>query len=324
MNSKHPLKERLKHLALTNGFSAFGVSSATSLDRPHPDRFRQWLELGCHAGMEYLTRNIEKRFDASLLMEGARSVIILAKPYGNASLAKENRSGIAMYAWGEDYHRHMRSSAHPLSDLLHSHDPRSQSRFFTDSAPLSERGYAVMAGVGSIGKNGTLITQDYGSMVWLAAIVTSIQLDPDTPATHDVCGSCTGCIQACPTAAIVAPGLVDARQCIAYHNNSSKNPIPDEIVKNLNGFIFGCDICQRVCPHNNQSGGAAESSLILPKFPENWPDHPSAWHDKDENWFRETFSGSAIEPAGFSRLHLQARLACQSDEESSAQPTVGN
>jgi epoxyqueuosine reductase len=320
MSSSLALKKVLIKTAKTQGFDGLGIAPATPVPKIHAQHFGQWLADGWHAEMEYMTRNIEKRFDASLLMPGAQSVIILAKAYGNAPIASHNKSGISLYAWGEDYHLHLCKSGQPLMDLLKAHDPGAGIRFFADTAPLSERSYAVMAGVGSIGKNGTLITESHGSMVWLSAIVTTIALPPDTPATEDCCGSCSLCIRACPTGAIGTSGRINANRCIAYHTNSSKKPIPDEIIGKLNGQIFGCDICQQVCPWNDSPNSNFINEFQLAGFPAHWPKTPNDWIDKDEQWFRETFAGSTLTGSSFSRMSYQSRLVCQSIDCSSAQP----
>jgi epoxyqueuosine reductase len=322
MHSNVHLKETLKSAAESNGFSSFGVAPAHPLPSHIRQRFHQWIADGGHAEMDYLTRNIEKRFNASLLVPGAQSVIILAKVYGNGAMALNNTSGIALYAWGNDYHQHMRQSGQPLIELLKAHNPEADHRFFTDTAPLSERSYAVMAGLGSIGKNGTLVTGNHGSMVWLSALVTTIKLPFDVPADSDVCGSCEKCILACPTGAIVTPGLIDANRCIAYHTNSSQKPIPEYMIDKLNGQIFGCDICQQVCPWNGAKKVSGTNNP-LNSYPDQWPKQPRDWLSQNEQWFGERFSGSALERTGFIRIHHQSNLVCHSKDSSSAQPDDG-
>ncbi len=323
MDSIQLLKEKLRIVALEQGFSHFGITPATPM-YGQEEIYRQWVSEGYNAGMKYLERNVSKRFNPGELVEGARSVIIMAIPYGDAKCAASNKTGIALFAWGEDYHTRLRKLGRPLMDLLATHSPGAISRFFTDSAPLSERSLAVLAGLGWIGKNSTVITPESGSMVWLCAILTTLELPPRKPFKGEQCGSCTLCIDACPTKAIVKPGILNTSLCIAYHTNTSRDPIPEKIAENLNGMIFGCDICQLVCPWNNPkktSNGNMENKCT---YPSHWPSSPADWLDKDEQWFADTFSGSSIEKNGFVRMLYQARVACYGISEVPPQDLAGN
>jgi len=288
-----------------SGFAGFGITGAEGLPEEEI-RFRDWLAAGNHGSMSYLERNIDKRFYPSLLVPGAQSVIMLAMPYGHSELSESNDSGIALYAWGEDYHTRLRRKGIPLISMLNTYAPEGIHRFFTDTAPLSERSLAVRAGLGWIGKNGTLITKDDGSMVWLSAIVTTIQLPRNASMAVGSCGSCNLCFTACPTGAIAGDGLVDANRCIAYHTNSSREPVPQEIIPKLLGFLFGCDICQEACPHNKIPVGNRKATLA--SYPADWPATPDCWHNKTEDWFKETFGKSALAETGFDRMQYQAGL----------------
>jgi epoxyqueuosine reductase len=302
------LKEKIRELAFGAGFSHCGFSSVEPMAEAEV-RFRQWLEEGHHAAMKYLERDPERRFHPAMAFPGAQSVIMFAFPYGDAETARENRSGIAMYAWGEDYHRKLPALLAPVLETLRVSDPGSTSKAFTDSGFLPERSLAVKSGLGWIGKNGTLITPESGSMVLLACIITTIGLDPDPPFNENHCGTCTLCMEACPTKAIETPGLLNAHRCIAYHTNSSKEPvIPVEVTEKMEGQIYGCDICQMVCPWNrSQDQPVARSST----FPGHWPGQPEAWQGKDESWFNETFRGSAIGETGFSRMMRNVEAVIQ-------------
>lgn len=314
---------RLKETACQLGFTHCGITGAG----PMPDeelRFRGWLERNWHAGAGYLERNIEERFNPSLLLEGATSVISMAFPYGDARLAGGNRSGISVYAWGEDYHHRLPRLAAPLLEMLTGYDPSSGHRFFVDSSSLSERSVAVRAGLGWIGKNGTLITRERGSMHYLAEIITTIQLPADQPFKDNLCGGCTLCMEGCPTGAIVSPGLIDSSRCIAWHTNSSKKPIPEGIAARLGGRIFGCDICQQVCPWNDPARHTLPAEKQLLPYPSHWPSEPCEWQGMNEQWFREHFSGSAPGHKGFKKLSENVSVACHFSPGNSAQPKDGN
>ncbi|MFO7723477.1 MAG: tRNA epoxyqueuosine(34) reductase QueG [Bacteroidales bacterium] len=304
------LKERIKEASGLAGFCCCGIAAAEQMTDAE-ERFRLWLAEGNHAAMKYLERDPTRRFNPAMAVPGARSVIMLALPYGDAESATANTSGIAMYAWGEDYHHRLPVMGEPIMEILKDADSGGKSKFFTDSGFMPERSLAVKAGLGWIGKNGTLITPSHGSMVYLAAIVTTMALLPDQPFTANHCGECTLCMEACPTNAIMSPGLVNARNCIAYHTNSSNEPtIPEAITSRMNGQIYGCDICQAVCPWNNRSRLTNRREY---RYPEHWPKHPTAWADKDEKWFQETFGGSALEDTGFKRMMRNVDAVLQRD-----------
>jgi epoxyqueuosine reductase len=306
------LKGRIKELALRAGFSHCGITAAEPMAGAEK-RFRAWLAAGNQAAMRYLERDPARRFNPSLAFPGAKSVIMLALPYGDAETAEENHSGIAMYAWGEDYHRRLPDLGAPILQMLREDDPSGTSKFFTDSGFLPERSLAVKAGLGWIGKNGTLITPSQGSMVYLSAIVTTVELEPDQPFAGNHCGDCTLCLEACPTKAIETPGLVNARLCIAYHTNSSKEPvIPREISHRMTGQIYGCDICQMVCPWNSRSNLETQRAYLFPRL---WPLSPEDWTGKGEAWFEETFRGSALEDTGFIRMKRNVDAALQRGSE---------
>ncbi len=316
------LTERLKSLARSLGFSHCGITTADPLMEYEP-LFRNWVDKGWHAGMGYLEQRISDRFHPASVLQDARSVIVLAYPFGDAAAASNNTTGIALYGWGEDYHFRLRRIAEPLMDLLSEFDPESTNRFFTDSATLPERSLAVRAGLGWTGKNGTLITPERGSMCYLAEIVTTIQLPVDKPFEGNHCGQCKLCLQACPTGALGNPPLVDARRCISWHTNSSKKPIPPDIAEKLGGRIFGCDICQQVCPWNEKEQFMMDSGLN-PEYPDEWPRTPAEWLSLDEVGFRNRFAHSAPEHKGFAKLRGNILSAYSPSGDPSAQLNESN
>jgi epoxyqueuosine reductase len=303
----HTPATRIKALASEQGFLRCGFTTTGALDRER-ERFERWLSCGYHGDLTYLERNSDKRFNPSLLLEGAMTAIVLAYPYGNGPKALLNRSGIGLYGWGEDYHTLLPRQAAPVMALLETLDPMSHSRFYTDTAPLAERSLAVRAGLGWRGTNGTLIIPGMGSMVYLSVILTTIPLTTDTPYAGNGCCPCTLCRDGCPTGAIVSPGMLDVRRCLSYHTNSSREPIPDTVAEALSGQIFGCDICQEVCPLNHPPNLAAGTQPGAP-FPRGYPTTPGGWETMDEETFKAVFAGSAPGQTGYSRMRYQAGIA---------------
>lgn len=278
MTSKE-IKDKAREL----GFDACGIARADLL-HAHQPYFDQWLASGFHGSMAYMERNRDKRLDPRVLLPDARSVIVLAKNYFPSSACQTEFTGchakadgvtgglpgqqggapkdhagtahdisISKYAYGIDYHDVIKEKLHALMQHIGAGDPAIRSRGFTDSAPLLERAWAVQAGLGWTGKNACLIIPKRGSFFFLAEVVTTLALPHDEPFSKSHCGNCTRCLEACPTNAIVGPGQIDARRCISYHTIENKGPVPQEIRKKNPGWVFGCDICQDVCPHNRFS-----------------------------------------------------------------------
>ncbi len=322
MEESRSLESTLKTEAIGIGFSHCGITSANPL-HDEQIRYEGYLAKSFHARMDYLERSVQKRFHPSLFLEGAKSVICLAFPYGDAETAKSNKTGIALYAWGEDYHSMLEKRAGPLIGLLKKSDPKAAIRFCVDHAPLAERSLAVRAGLGWIGKNGLLITPERGSMVYLAEIITSIPLREDNPYAEDHCGECSLCIHACPVSAISGNKLVNSRKCIAFHTNTSKEPIPVDIAMNLGGRIFGCDICQQVCPWNSRDAFTGNRKGDEPVFPVQWPKGLREWAGKDEAWFKQNLTGSALEHTGYKKIRANVLTALHFSGAGSPQENEG-
>ncbi|MFH1261881.1 MAG: tRNA epoxyqueuosine(34) reductase QueG [Pseudomonadota bacterium] len=246
-----PLKERLKEYAASIGFDRIGITSASPPD--DYERYRAWIANG-HAGeMWYLTEpgRIRKRGDLSLLIPGARSVIVGAISYKPVVDRHLSDAKFARYAWGEDYHKVFRGRLRRLERwLVENLHCSFESKVCVDTAPVLERSLAKRAGVGWIGKNCCLIDRELGSYILLGELITTIELPPDEPAI-DRCGGCTKCLAACPTGALLSPYELDSRKCISYWTIESRaDMIPEEIARHLDGWVAGCDICQEVCPWN--------------------------------------------------------------------------
>ncbi len=230
------------------GFSRIGIARAGP--PPRFDRFRDWIGAGRHAGMTYLEKTAEVRASPGNLLPGARSVVCLAASHRSAPLRAADGSSIARYAVGPDYHGTLRKSAIRVAKSVRRRlgGPFGW-RVCVDSTPLAERSFAAAAGVGWIGKNGCLIDPELGSWMLLAEIVTDLDLPPDDPVAEQ-CGSCVLCLESCPTGAFLAPALLDANRCLAYWTIEHRGPIPDEVKSQIGENVFGCDVCQEVCPWN--------------------------------------------------------------------------
>jgi epoxyqueuosine reductase len=251
------LSSVVKNLAAECGFELAGV--ATALPASDATVFLDWVDRGMAGEMGYLTDyRADRRSDPRSLLPSAQSIISVAKSY-NAGRNEPN-SEISRYAWGEDYHDVLKRALIQLVDRLREEFGAFEYKCCVDTAPLLERSYARLAGLGWIGKNTCLINQQYGSYVFLGEILTSLELEPDLPAPYR-CGTCTRCIDACPTDAIVPGGhltLVDSRRCISYLTIELRGPVPEELRAGTGQHVFGCDICQEVCPWNRKAVIARE------------------------------------------------------------------
>ena len=246
------LAARLKRKAVELGFCKVGIIPAEAL-APEGERLLEWLSAGRHGEMLWMEREPEKRSDPGLIFPGARSVVALAMNYftphehaGNPEAGK-----ISRYAWGDDYHDVLRNRLNALLAWVLAEVPGANGKASVDTAPIMEKAWAARAGLGWIGKHSNLITKDQGSWVFLGELILDIELDYDRPEPEEHCGTCTACLDACPTGAIVGPYIVDSRRCISYATIELRDErLPPEIAANLNGWLYGCDICQDVCPWN--------------------------------------------------------------------------
>ena len=246
------LSEQIKAKAVELGFHKVGIVPATPLSR-ESERLRTWLEKGYQAEMSWMEREPEKRADPRLVFPEARSVIALALNYYTPHEHENDsaRGKISRYAWGDDYHDVVREKLNSLLEWIKTEVPGTDGKACVDTAPIMDKAWAVRAGIGWIGKSSNLITMDYGSWVFLGEILLNIELEYDTDIVTDHCGSCTACLDACPTKAIVEPYVVDAQKCLSYVTIELRDlEIPAEIAANMHGWLYGCDICQDVCPWN--------------------------------------------------------------------------
>lgn len=293
--------KQIKELAYATGFDLCGVIPAGPLVEPK-ERFCRWLSEGRHAGLGYLERNIEKRFDASLLMPGAQSVVVCAVNYRSrySGLTPQNGgSGIASYALNRDYHLTLKEMLHTLLERLREAYPHLdlRGRAFTDSAPLAEKSLAVEAGLGWIGRHSLLVTPRFGSYVHLGELLLTAPCDQyDTPFGAPRCGDCRACVEACPVGALGEERLVDARRCIACRTIELQPSAEAE----LHGWVFGCEACQAACPHNRHTPPATHPHFQPLVHPEELqPELLSAMSDEA---FRERFGTTPLMRAGKANL----------------------
>jgi len=253
--SQIDLTERLKAEARRLGFDDVGIAPAVN-PPGYPD-FLRWLAAGHQAGMGYMERHAAQRSHPRSIFEGVRSVVVVSVVYGRddgrATPAGVTQGKIAQYARGADYHGVLRRKLEALLGWLRTESPGASGRGVVDTAPLLERDFARLAGLGWIGKNTMLISRRLGSFTFLGALLVDIELTYDTPHEANHCGSCTRCLDACPTEAFVGPYQLDSRRCISYWTIEHRGMMPDEPASQLDGWVFGCDICQEVCPWNRKA-----------------------------------------------------------------------
>lgn len=298
--SEITFKERVKDKATELGFEATGFANAERLLEEEP-RLKSWLNSGFQAGMGYMENHFDMRLDPTLLVENAKTVITLLYSYNIGGQQAEGAPRVARYAWFRDYHKELKQRMKVLMDFIAAEVGHPvDGRYFTDSAPVLERAWAQRSGLGWVGKNSLLIHPKLGSFTLIAELIIDLQLETDQPFGPSLCGACSRCIDSCPTAAIVAPGVVDANCCISYHTIEHKGDFTPEQQAMVKGHAFGCDICQDVCPWNKQPIRAVGNKAVLNEalLSLSGPD----WEDVDLERFEKIFFGSAVKRAGYSGI----------------------
>ncbi len=299
-NTMHPdYKEKISTELKDNGFVAVGFSNAELVDQDFVAKYNSWLTAGMHAEMSWLERNSEKRFDPTLLHPGTKTIITALYPWTEVEF-DSGELKIAAYAHGFDYHQFLREKAKPALDFLSRVNPNHKPRFFTDSAPIPDRYWAQKAGLGFIGKNGNLIHPELGSRFFIAHIFTAISPEKEAKPLIQACGSCTKCIDACPTEAIIENGMIDSNRCISYWNIEAKTEIPTEIADKNPGWIFGCDICQMVCPYNKISLTKYNNDEMKGRWKA--PENTAKWRSMSENAFELQFGFTPLARAGLHKI----------------------
>ncbi|MXZ18521.1 MAG: tRNA epoxyqueuosine(34) reductase QueG [Rhodothermaceae bacterium] len=309
-NQQSKLAKQLKLEAARLGFDACGIAQARQLD-DEAKRLEVWLANGQHASMAYMTRNFEKRVDPRKLVPGAKRVVTVLYSYWQGGAHAEGAGKISRYAWGDDYHQVMKERLYELYSWLEGEVKTLSGRVFVDSAPVMDKVWAQRSGLGWIAKNTNLINPRIGSWFFIGTLIIDVPLTCDDPATYDHCGSCTRCIDACPTDAIYQPYVVDSNRCISYWTIEHRgDSLPEEIMSQQEDWIFGCDICQDVCPWNKFSR-QTKDSRFLPR--EGIQDTPlEEWEELDLEAFRKRFRGSAVKRAKYEGFKRNVRAAKRS------------
>lgn len=285
--------------AASLGFSFCGIAEAAFLEEEAP-RLETWLNKGYQGTMSYLENYFDKRLDPRLLVPGAKSVITLGYNYfPEKDLANNGKLKIAKYAYGEDYHFVVKDKLKELLAILQSSIGEIDGRAFVDSAPVMERAWAQRSGTGWIGKNSLLLNKQMGSFFFLAELIVDLPLEYDTP-IKDYCGTCTACMDACPTNAIPEPYVVDGSKCISYFTIELKEAIPNEVKGKFENWIFGCDICQDVCPWNRFSKPHQEKRFEPSEELKNIS--KGDWQEITEEVFQQVFKNSALKRTKFQGL----------------------
>lgn len=312
---RHVLETRsrqVKQLAHTKGFQFCGISKAEALDE-EAKHLETWLNRNYHGKMGYMANHFDKRVDPTLLVPGARSVVSLLFNYHNPDKPEAaDAPRISQYAYGEDYHHVLKRKLKDLYQAIEDAFGAIEGRVFVDSAPVLDKAWAARSGLGWVGKHSNLINREGGSYFFIAEIICDLELAPDGP-IKDYCGTCTACVDACPTEAIVAPYVVDGSRCISYFTIELKDEqLPDAMAGKFEQWAFGCDICQEVCPWNRFAKRHQEKAF---------EPHPrlleldgSDWKALEEDVFREIFRKSAVKRTGFSGLKRNLRFLGEAPE----------
>ena len=282
-----------------------GIARAVQLD-DDARRLEQWLTKGHQAGMQYMERNFDLRIDPRKLVPGAKSVITLLFNYFPSESQQPGTPHIARYSWGVDYHYVIREKLNSLLDFIREHIGAVDGRGFVDSAPVLERSWAVRSGLGWIGKNGNLLSRQSGSFFFIATLITDLNLVADTPFATDHCGTCTRCLDACPTQAIVSPTEVDASKCISYLTIELKDElIPSQWHEQMQGWMFGCDVCQEVCPWNRFSKPHNEPAFT--PIPQILNLSLQQWEAMSEEMFNTVFKNSPLKRSKWKGIQRNIR-----------------
>lgn len=298
MNLPQQHTKLIKAEALRLGFLSCGISKAGFLEDEAP-RLERWLHQNHHGQMRYMENHFDKRLNPQLLVDGAQSVISLLLNYYPEQTQIEDSYKISKYAYGQDYHSVIKEKLQQLLSFINENIGEVSGRAFVDSAPVLDKAWAAKSGLGWIGKNANLITKSVGSFYFIAELIVDLPLECDAPTT-DHCGSCTACIDACPTQAIIAPYVVDGSKCISYYTIELKENIPQEAQGKMDDWIFGCDVCQDVCPWNR---------FAQPHREKAFEPHPDLLQMTRQDWqeitletFQKVFKNSAVKRTKYEGL----------------------
>ncbi|MEO0571149.1 MAG: tRNA epoxyqueuosine(34) reductase QueG [Bacteroidota bacterium] len=298
MLKKSEYSGAIKKEAQRLGFISCGISKAEFLEEEAP-RLEKWLNKNMHGEMQWMENHFDKRLDPTKLMDGAKSVISVLLNYYPEQSQGEDTYKIAKYAYGTDYHFVIKDKLKHLLHFIQEEIGEVHGRAFVDSAPVLDRAWAAKSGLGWVGKNSNLLTKKMGSFYFIAELIVDLELEYDTAIT-DHCGSCTKCLDACPTEALVAPYVVDGSKCISYFTIELKNEIPTEFEGKFGDWAFGCDTCQDVCPWNRSSKPHREP--LFNPHPELLSMTKKDWEEITHDVFQKVFKKSAVKRTKFSGL----------------------
>ncbi|MEO6348749.1 MAG: tRNA epoxyqueuosine(34) reductase QueG [Aquaticitalea sp.] len=298
MNNKSKYSQQIKTEAKRLGFLSCGISKAQFLEEEAP-RLEKWLKNNMQGEMHYMENHFDKRLDPTQLVEGSKSVISLLLNYYPEETQNQNSYKLSKYAYGTDYHFVIKGKLKSLLNFIQEEIGEVYGRAFVDSAPVLDKAWAAKSGLGWVGKHTNLLTQQVGSFYFIAELIIDLELEYDH-ATTDHCGTCTKCIDACPTQAITEPYVVDGSKCISYFTIELKEKIPTEFKGKFDDWMFGCDICQDVCPWNRFS--KAHSEPLFNTNPELLSMTKKDWEEITEDVFKEIFKNSAIKRTKFEGL----------------------
>ena len=296
----------VKSSAMHAGFDFCGIAKAVPMD-DDARRLETWLHQGFHGKMQYMENYFDLRTNPSLLVPGAKSVITLLKNYFPSEKQHTNAPRISKYAFGKDYHFFIKAKLHEFMNVLRENVGEINGRGFVDSAPVLERSWAQRSGLGWIGKNGNLINKTQGSFFFIATLITDLELTYDDPLYKDYCGSCRRCIDACPTGAILENKVIDGSRCISYYTIELKDLLmPADVKNNFDGWMFGCDTCQDVCPWNRFSKPTQDEALR--PIPEILDLSKNEWMEMTEEHFKTIFKKSPLKRSKFEGIQRNLKF----------------
>ena len=298
INNKEKYTQLIKAEAQRLGFLSCGISKAGFLEEEAP-RLENWLNNQMNGQMSYMENHFDKRLNPTLLVDDAKSVISLLLNYYPSEIQNQDSYKISKYAYGQDYHHVIKEKLKELLHFIQTEIGEVSGRAFVDSAPVLDKAWAAKSGLGWVGKNSNLITQKVGSFYFIAELIIDLELDYDTPTT-DHCGSCTACLDACPTEAIVAPYVVDGSKCISYFTIELKDNLPQEMKGKFDDWMFGCDVCQDVCPWNRFSKPHNEPLFQTNSDILNFS--KSDWEEITVDTFQKVFKNSAVKRTKYEGL----------------------
>lgn len=299
----------VKRLAKEQGFMACGISKADFLEE-EATGLEQWLKHGYHGDMKWMENHFDERLDPRKLMPGAKSVISVLLNYFPEESQEAGTPKISKYAYGRDYHKVIRGKLKRMLQGIHEEIGEVHGRGFVDSAPVMDRAWARRSGLGWIGKHSLLLSKKSGSFYFIGELIVDLELDPDGPST-DHCGSCTACMDACPTQAIIAPTVVDSNKCISYLTIEYKKALPSEFQDKMDQWVYGCDTCQDVCPWNRFSKPHQEPDFNLREAvgKNGWQE----WEEITHELWEEIMQGSAIRRTGYKGFMRNLNFAKKSE-----------